>query len=102
MSQLIACKSNEGIVFGVDGKAVDVDANGNLIELKVDRLHQLSDYTAVLNGGAAAGELMCRSLKRFVDEENLEMMRERVDWGELLEPGATDPAPVGDRRRPDW
>jgi hypothetical protein len=71
MSQLIACKSKEGIVFGVDGKAVDVDANGNLIELKVDRLHQLSDFTAVLNGGAAAGELMCRSLKRFVDEENL-------------------------------
>lgn len=71
MSQLIACKSKEGIVFGVDGKAVDVDANGNLIELRVDRLHQLSDYAAVLNGGAAAGELMCRSLKRFVDEENL-------------------------------
>lgn len=71
MSQLIACKSQEGIVFGVDGKAVDVDANGNLIELRVDRLHQLSDYSAILNGGAAAGESMCRALKRFVDEENL-------------------------------
>jgi 20S proteasome alpha/beta subunit len=71
MSQLIACKSQDGIVFGADGKAIDVDANGNLIELKVDRLHQLSDHTAILNGGAAAGESMCESLKRFVDGENL-------------------------------
>ncbi len=71
MSQLIACKSRDGIVFGVDGKAVDVDANGNLIELKVDRLHQLSDHAAILNGGAAAGESMCESLKRFIDGENL-------------------------------
>ncbi len=71
MSQLIACKSRDGIVFGADGKAIDVDANGNLIELKVDRLHQLSDYAAVLNGGAVAGESMCRALKQFVDQENL-------------------------------
>ena len=71
MSQLIACKSKDGIVFGADGKAIDVDANGNLIELKVDRLHQLSEYAAILNGGAAAGESMCRALKNFVDQENL-------------------------------
>jgi 20S proteasome alpha/beta subunit len=71
MSQLIACKTREGIVFGVDGKAVDVDANDNLIELKVDRLHQLSEHAAILNGGAVAGENMCHSLKKFVDEENL-------------------------------
>ena len=71
MSQLIACKSQDGIVFGADGKAVDVDANGNLIELKVERLHPLSDHAAILNGGAAAGESMCESLKRFIDDENL-------------------------------
>jgi len=71
MSQLIACKSRDGIVLAADGKAIDVDANGNLIELKVDRLHQLSEYAAILNGGAAAGESMCRALKRFIDEENL-------------------------------
>lgn len=71
MSQLIACKTKDGIVAGVDGKAVDVDANGNLIELKVDRLHQLSDYAVILNGGAAAGESMCRALKQFVYQENL-------------------------------
>lgn len=72
MSQMIACKSQDGIVFGADGKAVDVDANGNLIELRVERLHQISEYTAILNGGAAAGEAMCRSLKNFVFEENLQ------------------------------
>jgi hypothetical protein len=71
MSQLIACKAYNSIALGADGKGVDVDANGNLIELKVERLHQLSEYTAILNGGAASGELMCQTLKRFVDEENL-------------------------------
>jgi len=71
MSQLIACKSKNGIVLAADGKAVDVDMNGNLIELKVDRLHQLSNNAAILNGGAAAGEFMCHSLKQFVYGENL-------------------------------
>ncbi len=71
MSQLIACKSKDGIVLAADGKAVDVDENGNLIELKVDRLHELSEYSAILNGGAASGESMCLSLRRFVHQENL-------------------------------
>ena len=56
MSQLIACKTEHGIVMGADSKAVDVDANGNLIELKIDRVHTLSQYSAMLNGGAAAGD----------------------------------------------
>jgi hypothetical protein len=76
MSQLIACKSPEGIALGADSKAVDVDANGNLIEFKVERLHQLSQYTAILNGGAAAGESMCQSLKNFIAEENLNYVDE--------------------------
>ena len=71
MSQIIACKTQHGIVLGADSKGVDVDANGNLIEMKVERLHQLTDYTAILAGGAAAGELMCHALKNFVNEENL-------------------------------
>lgn len=71
MSQLIACKTMEGIVLAADGKAVDVDLNGNLVELKVERLHQLSEYAGILNGGAAAGEAMCHSLRQFVHQENL-------------------------------
>ncbi len=76
MSQLIACKSPEGIALGADSKAVDVDANGNLIELRVERLHQLSQFTAILNGGAAAGEAMCQALKNFIVEENLNYVDE--------------------------
>lgn len=71
MSQLIACKCPEGIVLGADGKAVDVNGNGNLIETRLDRLHQLTDYAAIMNGGAVASEAMCQALKRFVHDENL-------------------------------
>ncbi len=71
MSQLIACKSKDGLVLAADGKAVDVDDNGNLIELKVDRLHELSEHSAILNGGAASGESMCLALRRFLYQENL-------------------------------
>jgi hypothetical protein len=71
MSQLIACKTASGLVFGADSKAVDVDFNGSLIELKVDRLHQLSEYAAIMNAGTAAGEHMCQALKHFIHEENL-------------------------------
>jgi len=76
MSQLIACKTQHGIVLGADGKAVDVDDNGNLIELKVERLHQVSEFAAIMNGGAAAGETMCQALKQFVREENLNDINE--------------------------
>ncbi|MGD9009017.1 MAG: hypothetical protein PVG41_13900 [Desulfobacteraceae bacterium] len=71
MSQLIACKSDDHIVLAADSKAVDVDDYGNLVELRIDRLHQLSEYSAILTGGTAAGEAMCHSLKHFVIQENL-------------------------------
>lgn len=76
MSQLIASKTAQGIVMGADSKAVDVDANGNLIELKVDRLHKLSQFTAVLNGGAASGEAMCQALRNFIVAEDLNYVDE--------------------------
>lgn len=71
MSQLIACKAEDYIVLASDSKTVDVDDYGNLIELRIDRLHRLSEYSAILTGGAAAGEAMCHSLKHFVREEKL-------------------------------
>ena len=71
MSQLFASKTHDSIVLASDGKAVDVDGNGNLIEMGIDRLHQLSQYSAILTGGAAAGEAMCTALKHFVALENL-------------------------------
>jgi 20S proteasome alpha/beta subunit len=71
MSQLIACKTFTGLVLGADSKAVDVDSNGSLIELKVERMHQLSEFAAIMNAGTAAGEHMCQALKHFIHEENL-------------------------------
>lgn len=51
---------------------------------------------------ALGGGWQIRDGQEFVDEDNKEMMRDRVDWGELLEPGSTDPAPKDQRRKPDW
>lgn len=88
----------------------------------------LSDYQRVLdaqqslftqqsryvsNKGAVAGSLVnlykslgggweFRKGREYVDEEDRQMMQDRTDWGNLLEPGAAEPVPEGERRRPDW
>jgi hypothetical protein len=72
MSQLIACQNPHGIVLATDGKAIDFDPTGKMIELKVDRLVQLTRQTAILSGGAADGAAMCHALKNFLSEEELE------------------------------
>ncbi len=71
MSQIIACQDAHGIVLGTDGRAIDFDPQGKMIDLKVDRLVQLSEYTAILTGGAADGVQMCHALKNFLKEEGL-------------------------------
>lgn len=71
MSQLIACKNQHGIVLATDSKAIDVDASGKIMEYSISRLLPLSDHTAILSGGAAAGESMAKALKGFIAEENL-------------------------------
>jgi 20S proteasome alpha/beta subunit len=72
MSQLMACQNANGIVLAADGKAVDFEPSGEMIELKVDRLVQLSKHTAILTGGAADGVEMCHALKNFLSEEKLD------------------------------
>jgi hypothetical protein len=72
MSQLIACKSSGGIVLAADSKAVSVDDSGSLIDEQIERLIPLSEHTAILTGGAAAGVKMCRRLKDFVTGEGLD------------------------------
>lgn len=72
MSQLIACQNAHGIVLATDGKAIDFDPTGKMIELKVDRLVQLTKQTAILTGGAADGVEMCHALRNFLQEEKLE------------------------------
>jgi hypothetical protein len=72
MSQLIVCQNVHGIVLAADGKAVDFDPSGKIIELTVDRLVQLSKQAAILTGGAADGVEMCHALRNFLREEDLE------------------------------
>ena len=71
MSQLIACKNRHGIVLATDSKAIDVDASGKIMEYSISRLLPLNDHTAILAGGAAAGESMAKALKGFIADENL-------------------------------
>jgi len=71
MSQLIAVKNANGIVVAADSKALDSDITGNITEYSINRLIKLSDRTAILAGGAGAGENMCRDLKEFITEERL-------------------------------
>lgn len=71
MSQLIAVKNTNGIVVAADSKALDSDTFGNITEYSINRLIKLSDHTAILAGGAVAGENMCRALKEFISEERL-------------------------------
>lgn len=71
MSQLIAVKNANGIVVAADSKALDSDTSGNITEHSINRLIKLSDHTAILSGGAVAGENMCRSLKEFIAGERL-------------------------------
>jgi hypothetical protein len=76
MSQLIVCQNANGIVLATDGKAIDFDPSGKMIELTVDRLVQLSRQTAILTGGAADGVEMCHALRNFLKEEGLDDIQE--------------------------
>jgi len=76
MSQLIACQNGHGIVLATDGKAVDFNPQGKMIDLKVDRLVQISQHTAILTGGAADGVVMCHALRNFFEEERLDDIQE--------------------------
>ncbi|MGQ9485554.1 MAG: hypothetical protein ACUVSA_11480 [Desulfosoma sp.] len=76
MSQIIACETKEGIVLGVDAKAVDMDPQGNVTHSTVEWLHPLGKRAAVAAGGAPEGAEMARLLSRFVAEEKLEDIAE--------------------------
>jgi hypothetical protein len=71
MSLIVGCKNKNGIVLAVDSKSMDMDSNGEIRELRVTRMVQLSRNAAILAGGAAEGESMARSLKSFVQNEGL-------------------------------
>ncbi len=76
MSQLIACQTHSGIVLAADGQATDFEPSGEMIQLKVERLVQLSPHTAIAAGGAADGVHMCHALRRFIAAEKLDDVEE--------------------------
>ena len=71
MSQIIACKNENGIILACDSQATDFDLQGEIVTYSINRLHQLTSAAAVITGGSATGEKMCESLKDLVAAENL-------------------------------
>lgn len=76
MSQLISCQNANGIVLAADSRAIFFDVSGKMSDIKINRLVQLSQYTAILTGGAAEGMEMCQTLKKFITEEGLNEIQE--------------------------
>jgi hypothetical protein len=71
MSQIIACRTNAGVILAADSLAFDMDVKNEVVERKINRLLQLTPNSAIVAGGAAEGESMCRALKEFIQEEDL-------------------------------
>jgi hypothetical protein len=71
MSQIVACRTDTGIILAADNNAFDVNPKNEIFEVKINRILQLTSNTAIVTGGAAEGEIMCRTLKDFISEENL-------------------------------
>ncbi len=72
MSQIIACKNDQGILLAADANAIEFDITGAPKERRIDHLFQLTQHTGILTGGAAEGERMCRNLKEFISEEGID------------------------------
>lgn len=71
MSQIVACRTDMGIILAADSKALDVNPKNEIVELKVNRVLQLTSNTVIVTGGAAEGENMGRALRDFISEEKL-------------------------------
>jgi hypothetical protein len=71
MSQIVACRTDTGIILAADSNAFDVNLQNEIFEVKINRMLQLTSNSAIVTGGAAEGENMCRALKDFISEENL-------------------------------
>ena len=71
MSQIVACRTDTGVILAADSNAFDVNPKREIFEVKINRMLQLTSNTAIVTGGAPEGEIMCRTLKDFLSEENL-------------------------------
>jgi hypothetical protein len=71
MSQIVACRTDTGIILAADSKAFEANPGNEIVEVRINRLLRLTSHTAIVTGGAAEGDTMCRNLKNFISEENL-------------------------------
>ena len=76
MSQMIACRSQQGIVLGADAYSVEVDHQGNLHAMQTERLFQLNPNAVLMVGGGSAGSGMGTSLKAFMAHERFDTVED--------------------------
>ncbi len=76
MSQMIACRSQRGIVLGADAHSVEVDHQGNLQALEIERLFQLNSIAVLMVGGGSAGSAMGTSLKSFMGQDRFDTIED--------------------------
>jgi hypothetical protein len=76
MSQIVVCRNRRGIVLAADSGSLEVAADGSLCIQSVQRLHQLSDFAAVVAGGGRECAVIARELKAFIAAENLQGFEE--------------------------
>lgn len=71
MSQIIVAQDSKGIVLAAENRAIQLDAEGEEIPYRMDRLLPLTTHAALLTSGAAEGVGMGNSFKLFIQEEGL-------------------------------
>ena len=76
MEQIVVAQNSQGIVLAAENRAIQVDEKGQEITLQVNRLLQLTSYGALITVGSAEGVEMGKTLKRFVEEEDLDDVQE--------------------------
>lgn len=72
MSQIIACRSRNGIVLGADAHAVDIDGQGHLQATHIQRLYALNPAAVLMVGGGAESAAMAAALQSFLKNESCE------------------------------
>jgi len=76
MEQIVVAQNSQGIVLAAENRAIQVDERGQEMTLQVNRLLQLTSYGALITVGSAEGVEMGKTLKRFVEDEELDDVQE--------------------------
>ena len=76
MSQMIACRSPNGIVLGAEAYAVDIDDQGRIKESSCHRLFQINAQSVLMVGGGSESAAMGASFQSFMAHEGLEAIED--------------------------